>query len=645
MCGIVAHISAGPGLSGHHLSASLAAMAHRGPDGSGQWHSNDRMVSLGLTRLAVVDLAAGAQPIANEELSIHAVVNGEFYGYERIRRELEGQGHQFRTLVDSEVLVHLYERDGLDCLRHLRGEFSFVLWDQRRRRLFAARDRFGIKPLCWSLTPCGFSIASEAKALFALGVPAAWDACSFLHAASHHYLPPARTPFAGVSSLPPGHVLLVEMKPHEPVRASDVRTFSYWDLDYPRDGRGSGAHRDDAAGRVHQRLEEAVRLRLRADVPIACYLSGGIDSAAVLALAARESSTPIDCFTACFDGGPYDERGLAREMAESVRANFHEVEVTQDAILDALPEAVFFSEGLAINGHLTAKYLLSRAIRRVGYKVVLSGEGADEVLLGYPHFRRDLLISEGNGDAAGTQARLVADNGLSAGMLIPDGDSLPLDAVRRRMGHVPSFLEAKATFGHRVIGLLSDDWRRYLTNWDPFDALLQHFDVPGQLEGRHPVEQSAYLWTKLALPSYILRTLGDGAEMANSVEGRLPFLDHVFFETVRDVRLPLTSGEQEKSILRRAMRAQLPGAVLSRRKHPFLAPPVSSRDRQFGFLRDMLSSKSFGAVPFFDQKRVVRWLDALKTQGAKVWTAADPALMFAVSATLLQGHFRLDHPA
>jgi asparagine synthase (glutamine-hydrolysing) len=626
MCGIVALTMHEGAATAREMAQALGAMKHRGPDGEGSWIAADGRVALGHVRLAVVDVAGGAQPIAGCDGSIVAVVNGEIYDFERIRGELLARGHRFRTKSDSEVLVHLYEEDGDACVERLRGELAFVLWDGRRRRLLAGRDRFGIKPLVYAETRERTAFASEAKALFALGFPAAWDGASVFQAASAQYTLPDRTLFAGIRQVPPGHVVVVE--------DGVTRTTRYWDLDLPaRDGTA-------VPGDLLAALDDAVRVRMRADVPIACHLSGGLDSSTVLALASRRA--PIDAFTVAFDDARYDELALAEASAARAGSRLHVVRATPEALALALPDAVHMSEGLAINAHLPAKFLLSRAVRDAGYKVVLTGEGADEALLGYAHFRQDLLDAAAAGPAAGLA--LAAANGASAGLMLPSGASLATDAVRAALGFVPTWLAAKATLGLRVRALLQGDFAHAHRATDPYRDVVGALDTTGQLAGRHPALQSSYAWTKLALAGYILRTLGDGTEMAHGVEGRLPFLDHHVFEVAR--ALPLSSKIKdgvEKWALREAMRTAVHPDVLARQKHPFLAPPLSFAQ---GPAHDALVARvRERPAPFFDARKVRAWLDGLAGLPASARTAEDPVWMTVVTATVLGQRLALGGPS
>ncbi|MBI4423062.1 MAG: asparagine synthase (glutamine-hydrolyzing) [Elusimicrobia bacterium] len=622
MCGIIASASWQRPVDEAALARGLSALRHRGPDGSGAWLSPTLSAGLGHARLSLVDLEGGAQPLASEDGAIAAAVNGELYDDARLRAGLEARGHRFRTRSDSELVVHLYEEEGAALVSRLRGEFAFVLWDERRQELLAVRDRFGVKPLCYALHDGRLLVASEAKALFAAGAPAAWDLDALYHAASLQFPPPGRTLFAGVRQVPPGGRLLADWR--------GVRLERYWDLDFPSeaaDGPGGAG----AASELSRRLEEAVRLRLRADVPVACCLSGGIDSSAVFALACRHAPRPPDCFTVSFAEAAYDELGLAAETARRAGATLHALRVTDGDLASALPDAVYHAEGLAVNAHLAAKFLLSRSVRDAGFKIVLTGEGGDEALAGYPHFQRDWLLEQGLGLEA-----LERAHALSAGIMLPAGPGRTLEAARRRLGFVPSYLEAKASLGGRLHAVLEPELLARFEERDALDELLEATDVAGQLAGRSRVHQSQYLWAKSGLAHYILRTLGDGTEMAHGVEGRLPFLDQEVFAFARGLRPEaLMRGGLEKLPLREAMRGLLPDAVVDRPKHPFYAPPVSGRLEEL--LQDVLRS---GPSPLFDRAAVLAVLERRRGD-ARERLASDPVLMTVLTACLLERRFGL----
>jgi asparagine synthase (glutamine-hydrolysing) len=651
MCGIVAMFSPEQPVTGATLDRALATLQHRGPDGQRHWISPAGTVGLGHARLSIIDLVGGAQPLENEDGRVRAIVNGELYGFERIRKDLEARGHRFRTGSDSEIVVHLYEEYGAQCVQHLRGEFALIVWDERNQRLFCARDRFGIKPLFYAVHAGALYLASEVKALLAAGVPARWDGEAFFQSATMGVLEQDRTLFEGVRQVPPGHYLLASRERRQ--------LFRYWDFDYPRGGDqpagASDASTDrEHAERLHAVLDEAVRLRLRADVPVGCYLSGGLDSCAVLGLASRHLSRPIRAFTLSFDRPEYDELPIAREMAATCGAELVPLPTTGADLAQDFADTIWHAEQVIINANSVAKFRLSRAVREAGYKVVLTGEGSDEILAGYPHFRRDMLLYDQKGQDPATVQRLLSElaaaNAVSRGLLMPASDGAPasgpagFEVLRRRLGYLPSFFEAVGASADKGRALLSPDYLAAVGEREPFGAMLDGLDVGGQLAGRSPVHQSLYLWSKTALPNFILSVLGDRMEMAHSVEGRLPFLDHHVVETVRD--LPVSAkirGTVEKFVLREAARPVITDTVYRRQKHPFLAPPAAAA--LGGPLDDLVQATLRGPAlrnaPFYDAKRVIAVLDALPSMPASDRAPLDVGLMVMTSVCLLGQLFHL----
>jgi len=640
MCGIVAFYSRRDPISEAALERATGSLYHRGPDGQQHWISADRRVGLGHARLSIIDLTTGDQPIASEDGQTRIVVNGEFYGYEAIQRELEARGHRLRTRSDSEIALHLYEDFGAQCLHRLRGEFAIVLWDERRRTIFAARDRFGIKPLFYAWHADTLYFASEVKALFAAGVPARWDDESVYNSVAFggHQV---RTLFDGVFQVPPGHYLMATGK--------HVQVTSYWDFDYPPAGMTVPGRSDaDYAAEFRHELEEAVRIRLRADVPVGVYLSGGLDSCAVLGLAARHHPDPIRAFTLTFEQAAYDEGPIAREMAALAGAEFNAIPIRQQDLADNFADAILQAETLCVNAHGVAKYLLSRAVRDAGYKVVITGEGSDEVLGGYPHFRRDMLLYNREGQDPAAIAELLewldSQNSVSRGLLLPDGEIGPVDRVRRVLGYVPSWIDTFASRAVKMRPLLS---RELLDRYGPTEGtypILDDIDVRRQLSGRDPLHQSLYLWSKTALAGYILTMLGDRMEMAHSIEGRVPFLDHHLVELIRSQPVnQKIRGMTEKFVLREAVRDVITDTVYRRQKHPFLSPPATlSPDETFHtYVQDTLRGPVLASMPFFDQRQVVDLLDRLPEMDTGARVANDQVLMLLVSMCVLHERLRL----
>jgi asparagine synthase (glutamine-hydrolysing) len=620
MCGIVAFFSPRSSVSPDALRNAVAVLRHRGPDNQRQWVSSDRRVALGHARLSLLDLPGGDQPLTGEDGQIRLIVNGEFYDFERIRRTLELRHHCFKTKSDSEIALHLYEDLGVDCLSELRGEFAFVLWDAANQTLFAARDRFGIKPLYYASHRDTLYIASEAKALFAAGVPAAWDEESLYHRGMGL---PDRTLFRGVFQVPPGHYILATPQ--------GFRLSRYWDFDYPPAEQIRPAGGDDRhyIEKFHATLDEAVKLRLRSDVPVGCYLSGGLDSSAVLGLASRHAREPIHAFTLTFEQADYDESAIARGMAEHVGAIFHPVPVKQSDIADHFANAIWHAETLFLNGHGVAKFLLSRAARDVGHKAVLTGEGADEILGGYAHFQQDMKVK--------------LDDNSAASRPKPAGPDF--DTMRRALGFVPTWFRVFKTVAARDRGLLADEFRR--RHSENSQLFLSQLDVPGQLRGRDPLNQAQYLWSKSVLPNYILVVLGDRMEMAHSIEGRVPFLDHHVVELLRAVPVGLKiRGNTEKYLLREAARPVITDTIYRRKKHALHSPPAASgrADRFHELMQDTLRGPALAAMPYYEQTKITAALDALPAMAHEARMAMDSALTAILSACILQQQFKLGTP-
>jgi len=640
MCGIVGVFSRREPVQPAVLERATRSLYHRGPDGQRQWISADRRVGLGHARLSIIDLTTGDQPIVSEDGRTRVVVNGEFYGYEAIQRELQERGHRLSTKSDSEIALHLYEDQGVHCMEHLRGEFALVLWDENRRRLFAARDRFGIKPLFYAWMNETLYIASEVKALFAAGVPARWDEESVYHSISFggHQM---RTIYDGVLQVPPGYYMLVTEK--------HVQLNQYWDFNYPTKDQTAISRSDsEYAAEFREALEESVRIRLRADVPVGVYLSGGLDSCAVLGLAARHHPEPIKAFTLSFEDAAYDEGPIAREMAQKTGAEFHAIPITQRDLAEAFADAITQAETPCVNAHGVAKYLLSRAVRDAGYKVVLTGEGSDEILGGYPHFRRDMLLYNREGQDPEAIAELLQwldeHNTVSRGLLLPDGEVGNLDAVRRVLGYVPSWIE---TFSSRTVKarpLLASWFHQKYGHREGEYNILEDTDFLRQLKGRDALHQSLYLWSKTVMAGYILTMLGDRMEMAHSIEGRVPFLDHKLVGLIASQPVnQKIRGMTEKYVLREAVKDVITDTVYKRQKHPFLSPPATlNPDDTFQtFVQDMLRGETMRAIPFFNQNAVIALLDKLPEMDVGARTAFDQLLMYLVSLCVLQGRFGL----
>lgn len=622
MCGLVGVLSRTEPVEREVLDRAVARIQHRGPDGQKTWIAPDRSVGLAHARLAIIDLVTGAQPLHNETDDIHAVVNGEIYDHDRIRSELAARGHTLRTASDSEVLIHLYEELGVHCLRELRGELAFVLWDAKRRWLFAARDRFGIKPLYYADTGRMLALASEAKALFAAGVPARWDQDAFFdHLVCQMPMAAEATVFQGVAQIPPAHYLLATPQ------GTVIRP--YW-----TPSRVEAPSLEELGAL----LEESVKLRLRADVPVGVYLSGGVDSSTILGLAKQHPD--LRAFTITFDEKQLDELAVAKNSAAAMGVPHVPLFADRETLGDRFADAVEHSEHPHDNPHGAAKMMLSRLVRAEGVKVVLTGEGADEIFLGYPWLILDLLKHDA---PSAEPASVVSAMGPRAAQMVQGIEAISrfaarhpwIQKIKRSLGYLPSLLAlSAASFLRPEILAMGRVPRRV----DPIDRLLASLD--GRVfERGERARQSAYLQMRTYFASYNLNVLGDRMEMANGVEGRTPYLDHRFVEAV--LALPAAAcfrDGQDKHPLRTLAEGRVTAEVLARPKFQFMAhDAMNDRGRLGQLIRDVLDSPSLESVTLYDRAAVKTALEKTSSMPA---VQSGLACMVA-SAFFLGERFRL----
>ena len=667
MCGIAAILSPGPGrpVPEQALRRATAALRHRGPDGERIWVSPSGRAGLGHNLLAITD-PEGHQPIASEDGRLHIVVNGQFYDYKRIRTALAAKGHRFRTRSDSEIALHLYEDLGPACLPHLRGQFAMVIWDEENGALFAARDRFGLKPLFYAEKEGRLFLASEAKALFAAGVPASWDPRGVYHAL--HACPDERISlFAGISQVPPGHVLHAD--------GSGVRLERYWDLPVPaRGSRGTvfgrgpspGPTVDDAIGRVRELTEESVALRMVAAVPVGCLLSGGLDSSAVLGVAAACVDDPVAAFTVGFERRDYDESRGAREAAAAAGARHTVVTAADSDLADHFADAVFHAETIQYNTHGAARYLLSRGVRDAGYKSVLAGEGADEAFFGYEFLRAAAGSGRGGGgaDAGAARSPDPATAGapsaaglrraltrlphiLSALLRSPSRHYPGLAAASPWLARLALLLPAAPSLFTRLAGGLgrlhavcARDFLDDFAGYDLYRAYYRRCRRTADLSRREPSRRLLYLWLHSLFVNYHLAA--DRLDMAHGVEVRLPFLDHHLFEYTNSLPVSLLAHHpREKHLLREATRPYIPDPVYDRVKRPFMGPSAVGTDGPLhDFLQDTLRGEALRSVPFVNAAAVAGVLDGLPRLADRDRPSMDSLLLMLASVAVLQG--RLD---
>ncbi len=643
MCGFVGGLLCNP-LQQDSLDRALKTLHHRGPDSVGKWVSPDGRWFLGHTRLSIIGLGNGDQPMSDASGDVRLVVNGEFYGYKAIRDRLRAEGCAFKTDSDSEIALHLYLREGMNLGRHLRGEFAALIADRRSGAMLAIRDRFGIKPLFYAVHEGNVYFASEIKALLALGVPARWNHEAVFQE-TYHFRPHSRSLFAGIFTVPAGHYAIAQH--------GEVSVYPYWDHEYPTAAELAADKRSDAevVTGFREVLDDAVRERLVADVEVASYLSGGIDSCAVLGLAQQHMDRPIRAFTLAFDDALYDESALAQEQAKLCGSSFHPIPVTQRMLADSYSDAVWHAETPFVNAHGVAKFILSRAVRDAGIKVVFTGEGSDEMLGGYAPFRRDVLLYNSASQDAATVQRLLNEmraSNAAVPALVPTEDApIPaLDAVQRRLGWIPSWIQTFSLLGATTESLFSDAFRARVAGMNPYEVSLSRLPIEQRVTGRDPLNQALYLWSKIHLPNFILTFLSDRMEMAHSIEGRVPFLDHKVAEFAAHVPIHMKiNGMREKHVLREATRDVLIPAVYNREKHPFSTPPAKhgENDAMLQLFGDTFASKLLDDQPIFDATAVRKLYHDLPNQPADQKVRADGLMNRVLSLTLMHHRFSMSN--
>ena len=606
MCGIAGQLFHDPQrpVDAEVIRRMTDVLRHRGPDDGGVWC--DGAVGLGSRRLAVIDLSPrGHMPMSNEDGSLWIVFNGEIYGHRALRDELQAKGHVFRSDTDTETVLHLYEEHGVELLARLRGMFAFALWDAPRRTLFAARDRFGKKPLYYAHDERGFAFGSEPKALLqAPQAKAEVDPVAVHHYLTYGYVPSPLAAFRGMRKLPPAHYLTV--------RDGQLEVKRWWTLRY---GPKLAGREDDLADELLHLLEESVRLRMVSDVPLGALLSGGVDSSAVVALMRRVSSATVRTFSIGFDEPAYDELAFARQVAERFETEHHELIVKPDAAA-ILPRLVWhYGEPYADSSALPSLHLCAMARRSV--TVALAGDGGDELFAGYDRYLASALAARF--DVLPRSLRLLIARGVAA--VTPQGEPksplyrlgrfaevLPLDPVTRYARLISFFDDegkralyahgfASRVAGERSLDLLAEAYRRS--------------DAESFLERTLDVDVQTYL------PDDLLVKM-DIASMAASLEVRSPLLDHRVAEFA--ARLPQRMklrGLVQKHLLKHAFRGILPETVLRRKKMGFGVPI----DRWLrGELRemthDLLLDPRALARGWFDAAALRRLLDEHERQTA-----------------------------
>jgi asparagine synthase (glutamine-hydrolysing) len=612
MCGIAGKIyfDRQRSVSRQEVQEMTDTMIHRGPDGEGIWFSEN--VGLAHRRLAIIDLSAAAsQPMCNEDASVWISFNGEIYNFEELRKELEEQGHSFRTHSDTEVIIHAYEEYGRGCLEKLRGMFAFAICDTRHHTLFLARDRVGKKPLFYFHGADRFLFASEIKALLTdRAVPRQPDPVALDHFLALGYVPGPRTAFLGIRKLPPAHWL--------EIRDGEVETGRYWKLRYTPKLKIS---MEDAISELRWRLAEAVRLRLVSDVPLGAFLSGGVDSSAVVIHMAEAMNRPVRTFSVGFGDANFDERPFARQVAERYGTDHTEL-VVEAPVRDIVSRLAWYYDEPLGDSSAVPSYAIAELTRQ-HVTVVLNGDGADESFAGYDWYEMDRWIHRGEIAPLKVRqwfAKLIKcfpSNGNKNSTLWKVArlaEVLALPPSRRYPQWVEHFgPEARQRIFTGAFATMIKE-----SNPDTlFASAFAQSDAKNWLDALLSADLSLYLADDLLVKM-------DRATMANSLEARSPFLDHLFMEFVASLPVAFKQAwGQKKRILKAALRKRVPDALLDRPKMGFIVPLAEwFRSDLRDMVHDILLSVRAAERGYFDHREVTKLLDEHSNgidHGTRLW--------------------------
>ena len=622
-------------VSEREMRQMLAMLRHRGPDEFGILL--DKEVGLGNARLSIIDLSGGSQPIQNEDETLWIVFNGEIFNYIELRADLEARGHVFRTSSDTEVILHLYEEFGADCLAKMNGQFAIAIWDTQRRRLFLARDRLGVRPLFYTEIPGNTILfGSEIKAILSDSRVKAEIDPAMMDQIFRFWAPLSpNTVFRGIKELPPGHYLVADRQ--------SVRVERYWSNEFPAEAQGKPARSMEAVvEEFRELLIDACRVRLRADVPVGSYLSGGLDSSTIASVVRRHMTNRLVTFSIAFTDQQFDESEFQQEMAANLGTDHHVVRATHEDIGRAFPDVIWHTEVPIMRTAPAPMFLLSKLVREQNFKVVLTGEGADEFLAGYDIFKEAKVRRFWARNAQSKwRARLLS-------RLYPDISGLSRSNPEFLAAFFGEGLEDTDSpwYSHAVRWKNNRRTRRFLQEGSPAESESSQFDrmaasLPREFKQWDPLARAQYLEITIFLSQYLLSSQGDRMGMAHSVEGRFPFLDvrMVEFCNRLDPRMKMRVLK-EKYLLKKAAEPWLPDIIRRRPKRPYRAPVHRSffNESTPEYVRELLAPEGIKKAGLFKSGPVEQLVAKIQA-GAPVGETDDMALAGILSTQLVHQQF------
>lgn len=614
-----------------------AQLITRGPDGQGYY--TDEFVGLAHTRLSIIDLSTGAQPIHNEDRTVWTIFNGEIFNYVELRAELEKRNHRFYTHTDTEVIVHLYEQYGDNFVQYLNGQFAIAIWDAHRRRLLLARDRAGILPLYYTECDGRLIFGSEVKAILpALGKSPSLNRRALDQIMTFWAPISPETPFEGVYEVQPGEMLIAGN--------CGITKSRYWDWQFPTPGTFRTGRDEDLADELDALLVDATRIRLRADVPVGAYLSGGLDSSGVSAIIKCHGDTHLRTFSLTFDDHEVDESEHQQRVVDFLGTEHTSIQCTAKTIASGFPDTILRTEAPILRTAPVPMALLSAHVRANGYKVVLTGEGADEVFGGYDLFKetkiRQFWAKNPSSTFRATLLRRLypylslqqRQNPAYLRTFFGEGLDTPELPYFSHLPRWTTTAKTKAFFSDDLVASLAND-----------AIATQVAALPPSLPRWHPFNRAQYIEAKTLMSGYLLCSQGDRMLMANSVEGRFPFLDHRLIEFANKLHPKFKMrGLNEKHLLKRALQRYLPTRTVARYKQPYRAPDIDSFFKDGtppDYVTDLLSPPAIRAAGYFDTERVALLLRKISSKKA-IGFKDNMAFIGILSTQLWHHHFVVD---
>ena len=616
----------------------LSLINHRGPDESGIYLNQN--IGIGSVRLSIVDLSTGQQPLSDESENFWIVYNGEIFNYPELRADLIGKGIKLKTHCDTEVVVQMYALYGANCLNQFNGQFAFCIWDKNKKELFLARDRVGIRPLFYWAKNEAFAFCSEIKGLFSLDqIERSLNPESLAQIFTFWTTITPNTPFKDIFELQPGHCMFVDAK--------GIRIKQYWSLDFPASKKTHTSLLSDSIEELHELLHDAVKIRLRADVPVGAYLSGGLDSSVTTAFINDINPDILNTFSIGFKEKAFDETGYQLEAAKYFNTNHTAFTCTPKEIAENFAQTIWHTEFPILRTSPTPMFLLSKKVRENNIKVVITGEGADEILAGYNIFKeakiRRFWAKDPNSKV---RPRLLA----KLYPYLPLINNSPDLALKMFFGYKLTDTD-DPLYSHqlrwnntsRIKSFFSDSFADKLIKYNPLDGVYN--TLPNHFDSWSDLAKSQYLESTIFMSGYLLSSQGDRMSMGNSVEGRYPFLDYRMIEFCSSLpdNFKLNSLN-EKFILKKLSVGKIPPSISKRPKQAYRAPIAASFFNQDapGYIAELLSEETLKAFGIFDPVKVKQFI--INTKQQNVISEIDQMAIAGILSTQLLYLMFVDQP-